>query len=141
MKTKEIDQLRAALIAVMDATGMNETAPATALGKCGKCYESTITPRVKICRKCAAVMAREALDYEHGIATMLKLISNEEQLEAELDEGEKYAIALVDHLERMGAGGCSIPIFDRDEEMVVVVMDRYEWEEKMLKPGTPNPFD
>lgn len=57
----ETTQLREALVAVMNAVGMNETGPNPRLGKCERCYNNTIVPSVKICRKCAEKMAREAL--------------------------------------------------------------------------------
>ena len=54
--------LRDALVTLMDATGVNESAPTPGLGKCGRCYSNTISPRVKVCRKCATKQAREALE-------------------------------------------------------------------------------
>lgn len=61
-------------------------------------------------------------------------------LHDELEQGDKCALALVDHVLRIGAGGCQIPVLDRPLECVVIVMSRQEWEEKFLRPGDPNPF-
>lgn len=45
----------------------------------------------------------------------------------ELDDGYRHAVALVDHLDRMGgASSCMIPVLDRAEEYVVVVMPKAE---------------
>lgn len=63
----ETDQLREALVAVMSATGMNEIGPTPHLGKCERCYSNTIAPTVKVCRRCAEKIAREALR-EHEVA-------------------------------------------------------------------------
>lgn len=48
----------------------------------------------------------------------------------ELNEGNRLATALVDHLDRMGnASSCVIPVLDRAEEMVVVVCSSQEHQE------------
>jgi hypothetical protein len=53
--------LRDALVILMDAVGLNETHPVPGLGRCTRCLSDTITPRIKVCRKCAAKQARQAL--------------------------------------------------------------------------------
>ncbi len=52
----------------------------------------------------------------------------------ELDDGYRHAVALVDHLDRMGgASACVIPVVDRAEEYVVAVMPKaaYDAQEQM----------
>jgi hypothetical protein len=49
---------------------------------------------------------------------------DEDELRRELDEGGKAALALVEHLIRMGAGNCTIPIIVADELYEVTVQHK-----------------
>jgi hypothetical protein len=49
---------------------------------------------------------------------------HEAELSGELDEGGKAALALVEHLIRMGAGNCTIPIIIADELYEVTVQHK-----------------
>ena len=54
-----------------------------------------------------------------------------EELNEELRKGSKLATALVDHLRDMGnASSCTIPVLDRAEEYVVIVMSKAEYEQR-----------
>ena len=49
----------------------------------------------------------------------------------ELQNGNKLALALVDHLRDMGnASSCIIPVVDRAEEHVVIVMTKKAYEHR-----------
>jgi hypothetical protein len=61
------------------------------------------------------------------------------ELNEELDEGQKLATALVDHLSRMGnASSALIPVVDRAEEYVVIIMPKDSYEKRQW-PINENP--
>ncbi len=59
------------------------------------------------------------------------------ELNDELDKGSQLAIQLVDHVTAMGAGSCAIPVLDRAEEYIVVVLPKrmYDDAQKKLDHG------
>lgn len=58
------------------------------------------------------------------------------ELDEELNDGYKHAVALVDHLEKMGgASKATIPVLDRAQEYVVVVQTKaaHDLEQEQLR--------
>lgn len=54
-----------------------------------------------------------------------------DELNEEVSRGNTLATALVDHLRDMGgAGACIIPVIDRAEEYVVIVMPKDAYEKR-----------
>ena len=61
-----------------------------------------------------------------------------EDLQETLDEGGDLATRIVDHLRGMGnASAAFLPVYDRAEEYVVIVMSREDYERRRW-PITPN---
>jgi hypothetical protein len=53
-----------------------------------------------------------------------------EELNEELDRGDKLALELVDHLDSMGAASCVLAVEDRAIEYVVIVMPKKQYDER-----------
>ena len=68
----------------------------------------------------------------------------QDKLNEERSEGSRLALALVDHLRRMGnAGSAYLPVQDRDQEYVVIVMTKeaYVKREWPIEPQGSNVGD
>lgn len=56
-----------------------------------------------------------------------------DELEEQLDEGKRLALALVDHVTGMGAEGVELPVVDRAVEYVVVVIPKARYDRRMYR--------
>lgn len=64
----------------------------------------------------------------------------DEELNEELDEGQRLALELVDHVDRMEAHARDISVSDRAEEYVVRVIAKAQHEEEQRKLGNAQPL-
>ena len=55
-----------------------------------------------------------------------------DELVEKVDEGGRLALALVDHLEEMGASSCALPVKDRSQDYVVVVLPNQDVTDRPL---------